>query len=58
MSRMFPGVTKVSDSVIRLKIQAYLCKKNVVNNNTQGILIFPYDDKQFILLISMRNNNP
>ena len=28
------------------------------NVNTKGIIIFPYDDKQIILLASMRNNNP
>ena len=56
-------------SVIRLKIQTYLCK-NVVNKNTlrkhylgmtliqKGIIIFAYNDKQIILLTSMRNNNP
>ena len=51
----------------RLKIQAYLCK-NVVNKNTVrkfyvGITLIqkkkiPYDNKQIILLTSMRNNNP
>ena len=55
--------------MIRLKIQAYLCKKCYkqeyskealfwYNFNPKGIIIFPYDDKQIILLISMRNNNP
>ena len=46
-------------------------KRNVANKNTlrkqcktwynfnpKGIIIFPYDDKQIILLTSMRNNNP
>ena len=28
------------------------------NFNTKGIITFPYDDKQIILLTSMRNNNP
>ena len=28
------------------------------NFNPKGIIIFPYDDKQIILLTSMRNNNP
>ena len=28
------------------------------NFNPKGIIIFPYDDKQIILLISMRSNNP
>ena len=56
-------------SVIRLKIQAYLCKKcckqeyskealSWYNFNPKSIIIYPYDDKQIILLISMRNNNP
>ena len=55
--------------MIRLKIQAYLCKKcckqeyskealSWYNFNPKGIIIFPYDDKQIILLTSMRNNNP
>ena len=26
--------------------------------NPKGIIIFPYDDKQLILVTSMRNNNP
>ena len=52
-----------------MKIQAYLCKKRCkqenskkalfwYNFNPKGIIIFPYDDKQIILLTSMRNNNP
>ena len=56
-------------SVIRLKIQVYLCKKcckqecskealSWYNFNPKGIIIFPYNDKQIILLTSMRNNNP
>ena len=56
-------------SVIRLKIQAYLfkrfCKQEYskealswYNYNPKSIVIFPYDDKQIILLTSMRNNNP
>ena len=28
------------------------------NFNPKGKIIFPYDDKQIILLTSMRNNNP
>ena len=28
------------------------------NFNPRGIMIFPYDNKQIILLISMKNNNP
>ena len=55
--------------MIRLKIQAYLCKKcckqeyskealSWYNFNPKSIIIYPYDDKQIILLISMRNNNP
>ena len=28
------------------------------NLNPKGIIISPYDDKQFILLTSMGNNNP
>ena len=55
--------------MIKLKIQAYLCKKcckqeysketlSWYNFNPKGIIIFPYDDKQIILLISMRSNNP
>ena len=55
--------------MIRLKIQAYLCEKcckqeyskealSWYNFNPKGIMIFSYDDKQIILLISMRNNNP
>ena len=28
------------------------------NLNPKGIIIFPYDDKQFILLTSLGNNNP
>ena len=51
-------------SVIRLKIPAYLCNncckqqytKEAVfwyNLNSKGIIIFPYDDKQFILLLSV-----
>ena len=54
--------------MIRLKIQAYLCKKcckqgcskealSWCNFYPKGIIIFPYDDKQIILLTSMRNNN-
>ena len=59
----------LSYSVIRLKIQAYLfkrcCKQQYskealfwYNLNPKGIIIFPYDDKQFILLTSLGNNNP
>ena len=56
--------------MIRLKIEAYLWKKKCCkqeysketlswyNFNPKGIIIFPYDDKQIILLTSMRNNNP
>ena len=28
------------------------------NFNLKGIIIFPYDEKEIILLTSMRNNNP
>ena len=53
----------------RLKIQAYLCKKcckqeysketlSWYNFNPKSIIIFPYDEKQIILLTYMRNNNP
>ena len=53
--------------MIRLKIQAYLCKKcckqeyskealSWYNFNAKGI--FLYDEKRIILLTSMRNNNP
>ena len=56
-------------SVIRLKIQAYLCKKCCkqqyskealfwYNFNSKRIIKFPYDDKKIILLTSMKNNNP
>ena len=47
-------------SVIRLKIQTSLYKKKCCKQqySKEGIPIFPYDDKQFILLISMGNNNP
>ena len=55
--------------MIRLKIQAYLYKKcwkqeyskealSWYKFNPKRIIIFPYDDKQTILLTSMRNNNP
>ena len=55
--------------MIKLKIQAYLCKKcckqeyskeaiSWYNFHPKGKIIFPYDDKQIILLTSMRNNNP
>ena len=55
--------------MIRLKVQVYLCKKcckqeyskealSWYNFNPKGIIIFPYDQKQIILLTSMRNNNP
>ena len=55
--------------MIRLKTQAYLCKKcckqeyclealSWYNLNAKGAIIFPYDDKQIILVTSMRNNNP
>ena len=51
-----------------LKIEAYLCKKcckqeyskealSLYNFNPKGIIIFPFDDKQIILLSSMRSNN-
>ena len=54
---------------MRLKIQAYLCKKSYKQQlskqtllwyilNLKVIIIFLYDDKQFILLTSMGNNNP
>ena len=52
-----------------LKIQAYLyencCKQQFSketlfwkNLNQKGIIMFPYDDKHFILFTSMGNNNP
>ena len=55
--------------MIRLKIQSYLCKKcckqeysektlSWHNFSPKGIIIFPHDDKQIILLISKRYNNP
>ena len=64
--------TKVDDSpifYIRLKIQAYLYKKCCKQQyskealswyyfNPKGMIILPYDDKQIVLLTSMRNNNP
>ena len=54
--------------MIRLKIQAYLYKKcckqeyskeslSWYNFNPKGKITFPYDDKQIILLTSMKNNN-
>ena len=50
-------------------MQAYLCKKCFKQQcskeelswytlDPKGIIIFPYDDKQFILLTSVGNNNP
>ena len=56
-------------SGIRLIMQTYLCKKcckqqcykevlSWYNFNPKGIKIFPYDDKQIILLTSMGYNNP
>ena len=53
--------------LIRLKIQAYLCKKyckqqypketlSWFNLNPKGIITFPYDDKQFILRTYTGNN--
>ena len=50
-------------------MQAYLCKKCCrqqyskealfwYNLNQKSIIIFPFDDKQIILLTSMGNNNP
>ena len=63
-------VTKVADSPMfcdKTENTSLFMKKNV-NKNTlrkhylgitlKGIIIFPYDDKQIILLTSMRNNNP
>ena len=55
--------------MIRLKIQAYLCKKcckqqyykeafSGYNLNRRDVIIFPCDDKQMILLTSMGNNDP
>ena len=55
--------------MIRLKIQAYLCKKcckkeyskealSWYNLNPKGIIILPSDYKQIIMLTSMKNNNP
>ena len=54
---------------MRLKTQAYLCEncckqqfpKEALfwkNLNPKGIIMFPYDEKHFILLTSMRNKNP
>ena len=65
VSRMFYECDKCG----RPKIQAYLCKAcckqecskealSWYNFNPKAIIIFPYDDKQIILLTSMRNNNP
>ena len=56
-------------SVIRQKIQAYLCQKcckqeyskealSWYNFNPKDKIIFPYDDKQITLLTSVKNNNP
>ena len=53
----------------RLKMQAEWCDKYCkqqyskkalfwYNLNPKGMIIFPYDDKQFILLTCMGNNNP
>ena len=50
-------------------MQTYLCKKcckqqyykevlSWYNFNPKGVKIFPYDDKQIILLTSMGYNNP
>ena len=54
-------------SVLRLKVQSYLFKKCCkqyskealfwYNLNPKGIIIFPYDGKQFVLVTSMGNNN-
>ena len=55
--------------MIILKIQAYLYKKcckqqyskealSWYNFNPKGMITFPYDDKQIVLLTSMRNNSP
>ena len=52
-----------------MKMQTYLCKKcckqqyykealSWYNFIPEGIIIFPYDEKQINLLTSMRNNNP
>ena len=54
--------------MIRLKVQVYLFKKcckqeyskealSWYNFNPKGIIIFPHDEKQIILLTSMRNDN-
>ena len=66
-------VTKVADSPMfcdKTENTSLFMKKNCCkheysketfswyNFNTKGIIIFPYDDKQTILLTSMRNNNP
>ena len=65
-------VTKLADSAIfcgKTENTSLLCKKyckqeyskealSWYNFNPKGIIIFPYDDKQIILLTSMRNNNP
>ena len=60
-------VAKVADSPIfcdKTENTSLYIKENVVNKNAlskhypKGIIIFPYGDKQIILLTSMRNNNP
>ena len=62
-------VTKLADSPIFCdkteNIWKKCCKQEYskealswYNFNPKGIIIFPYDDKQIILLTSMRNNNP
>ena len=62
-------VTKVADSPMfcdKTENTSLFMKKNVNKNketswykfNPKGIIIFPYDDKQLILVTSMRNNNP
>ena len=67
-------VKEVADSPMfcdKTENTSLFMKRNVANKNTlrkqcktwynfnpKGIIIFPYDDKQIILLTSMRNNNP
>ena len=54
--------------MIRLEAQAYLCERCCkqqypkdalfwYNPNPKGIIIIPYDHKQFILFTSMGSNN-
>ena len=62
------GVTNVTDSPIfcdKTENTNLCCKQQYsketlswYNLNPKGIIIFPYDDEQIILLTSMGNNNP